>query len=192
MSGGTRVSLAGALLEPGFVWRNGIRTERGGARVRSFDVDGRRRPSLSAASSEHFAVPRLHPRLDEVNTYLGWFGRASRPLQALSVLGAGVRHVPGISRAMRALPRGATGGPDSETRARTRWHVTAIAYDDRGAELAQVQLSAGNGYDFTASILAWGAAHARSGVDGVGALGPVEAFGLSQLEAGCAEAGLHA
>jgi short subunit dehydrogenase-like uncharacterized protein len=80
MSGGTRASLAGALLEPGFVWRDGIRTERGGARVRAFAVDGRRLPALSGASSEHFTLPRRHPRLREVDTFVGWFGRASRPL----------------------------------------------------------------------------------------------------------------
>jgi len=191
MSGGTRASMAGALLEPGFAWRNGIRTERGGARVRTFDVDGRRRTALSAASSEHYALPRTHPRLREVNTYLGWFGRASRPLQALSVIGAGARRLPGLRRAVTALASGSTGGPDPQTRAGTTWHVAALAYDGGGAEIARARLSAGNGYDFTARILAWGAARAALGLDRAGPLGPVEAFGLDSLEAGCADAGLH-
>jgi short subunit dehydrogenase-like uncharacterized protein len=195
MSGGTRASLAGALLEPGFAWRGGIRTERGAARVRSFEVDGRRRPSLSAAFAEHFTLPRRHAQLREVNTYLGWFGHASRALQVLSVVGAGARRVPGFDRAVAAaasrFAQGSTGGPDAQTRARTVWRVVAIAFDSEGRELAAVHLVAGNGYEFTGGILAWGASRAAAGLDCGGAVGPVEAFGLSALEAGCREAGLH-
>ena len=48
-----------------------------------------------------------------------------------------------------------------------------------------------NFYDFTARILAWGAeTAARGGLQGTGALGPVDGFGLDALEAGCAEAGI--
>ena len=48
-----------------------------------------------------------------------------------------------------------------------------------------------NGYEFTARILAWGASRAAAGeMSGVGAVGPVDAFGLEELEAGCAEAGI--
>ena len=85
MSGGTRASAAGAMIEPAFVWRDGIRTERGAIRRRSFDVGGKRREAISVGSSEHFALPRLHPGLREVNVYLGWFSkrrarcRPSRP-----------------------------------------------------------------------------------------------------------------
>jgi short subunit dehydrogenase-like uncharacterized protein len=194
-SGGTRASLAGAVLEPGFVWRNGIQTERGAARVRSFELDGRRRPALSAAFSEHFTLPRRHPQLREVNTYLGWFGPATRALQALSVVGAGARRVPGFEAAIAALVRrfaqGSTGGPDARTRARTVWWVVAVAYDSEGRELAHVHLAAGNGYEFTGRMLAWGASRAAAGLDCVGAVGPAEAFGLAALESGCAEAGLH-
>jgi short subunit dehydrogenase-like uncharacterized protein len=194
-SGGTRASLAGALLEPGFVWRDGIRTERGAARVRSFELDGRRRPALSAAFSEHFTLPRRHPQLRQVNTYLGWFGRASRALQALSAVGAGARRIPGFDAGMatlvRRLVQGSTGGPDAQTRAKTVWRVVAVAYDGEGDELSTVHVAAGNGYEFTGRILAWGASAAAAGLDCEGAVGPAEAFGLPALESGCAEAGLH-
>ena len=194
-SGGTRASLAGALLEPGFVWRDGIRTERGAARVRSFDLNGRRRPALSAAFSEHFTLPRRYPQLREVNTYIGWFGRASRALQLLSAVGAGVRRIPGFDAAVaavgRRLPQGSTGGPDAQTRAKTVWRIVAVAHDGEGHELSVVHLAAGNGYEFTGRILAWGASRAATGLDCAGAVGPAEAFGLAALERGCAEAGLH-
>jgi hypothetical protein len=40
-------------------------------------------------------------------------------------------------------------------------------------------------------MLAWGASKALAGaLEGRGALGPVEAFGLGELQAGCAESGI--
>ena len=43
----------------------------------------------------------------------------------------------------------------------------------------------------TAGFLAWGAQTAAAGgLQGAGALGPVDAFGLDELERGCAEAGI--
>jgi hypothetical protein len=48
-----------------------------------------------------------------------------------------------------------------------------------------------NGYTFTGRILAWGAGRAADGgLRGTGALGPVDGFGLDELTAGCAEAGI--
>ena len=63
MSGGTRASAAGVFLEPSFAWRGGrIVTERGGARGRSFLVDGRTRKAISAGSSEHFGAAAVVSR----------------------------------------------------------------------------------------------------------------------------------
>jgi short subunit dehydrogenase-like uncharacterized protein len=195
MSGGTRATTALGALEPSFVWRRGIRTERIAARMRSFDVNGRSRPAVSAGSSEHFTLPRLHPQLEEVNAYLGWFGGASRPMQAFSLVGAGIAKLPGARSGMQAVAgrfvKGSTGGPNAEQRSRSGSHIVAIAYDLAGVELAEVQVAGVNGYDFTARILAWGASQALAdGMRGHGALGPVEAFGLAELESGCAEAGI--
>jgi hypothetical protein len=56
--------------------------------------------------------------------------------------------------------------------------------------LTEVHLSGGDPYEFTAGILAWGARQAACGMADVGAIGPVRAFGLSELEAACATAGI--
>jgi short subunit dehydrogenase-like uncharacterized protein len=195
MSGGTRATTAIGAIEPSFVWRRGIKTERSAARVRSFDLNGRIRPAVSTGSSEHFTLPRLYPGLGEVNAYVGWFGGASRRIQALSVVAAGLARLPGARAGMRALAgrlvKGSTGGPDAETRSRSGSHTVAIAYDSAGQQLASVTVAGANSYSFTAGILAWGASKALAGaLEGRGALGPVEAFGLGELQAGCAEAGI--
>ena len=195
MSGGTRASLAGALVEPAFVWRNGIRTERGAVRVRSFDVAGKTRQGISVGSSEHFTLPRIHPGLREVNVYLGWFGGASRAMQAFSAVNAGLMRIPpvraGTDALVRRLVKGSTGGPDEAARAGTGSAVVAIAYGPGGDELAEAEVRGVNGYEFTGRVLAWGAGAALDdGLEGAGALGPVDGFGLERLEAGCAEAGI--
>ena len=72
MSGGTKASLVGAISEPAFGLRDGrVQTERGAKRVRSFTVGSKQLQGVSVGSSEHFALPRLAPRLREVNAYLG-------------------------------------------------------------------------------------------------------------------------
>jgi hypothetical protein len=196
MSGGTRASLMGALVDPAFAWREGrLNTERGAARVRSFLVDGRAQTGVSVGSSEHFTLPRLAPNVRDVGAYLGWFGPMSRPMQAFSAVGAATMKVPGARAATSALTsrlvKGSTGGPDAEARAKSTSHVVGVAYDAAGTQLSEVHIAGINGYDFTGRILAWGAAVAAAdGLRGTGALGPVEAFGLDELEAGCAEAGL--
>lgn len=195
MSGGTRASLAGALIEPAFVWRGGIRSERGAARVRSFEAAGRQRQAISVGSSEHFALPRVQPGLREVNSYLGWFGGAARAMQAFSAFNSGFTRIPGVKAGMDALTRrlvpGSTGGPDERARAGAASAVVAVAYDAAGRELASVEVQGVSAYEFTARMLAWAASAALAGgVEGAGALGPAEAFGLDALEAGCAEAGI--
>jgi short subunit dehydrogenase-like uncharacterized protein len=196
MSGGTRASTTAIMAEPVFAWRDGrIVTERAARRMRSFDVDGTARPAVSVGTSEHFGLPRFAPQLREVNAYLGWFGGFSRPMQAFSAAGAALGAIPGTRRLIDAatarLVKGSTGGPDDETLARGGSHIVAIAYDEGGRELAEVHLSGVDGYTFTARLLAW--AGARIAADGLhlsGALAPVEAFGLRELEAGVAEAGI--
>ena len=194
-SGGTNASIANVVLDPSFRWRNGIETERTAARHHRVEIGGRSLPTLSAGGSEHFAVPRIHPELSEVNVWLGWFGPASRGLQAIAAVSAGVGKVPGARRALKNLSgrliSGSTGGPSPELRDATGSEIVATAHGPDGAELSRVELAGVNGYSFTAGILAWGAmAAAAGGAKGSGAMGPVEAFGLEALEAGCAEAGI--
>ncbi len=196
MSGGTRATTAAGLTAPGFAWRDGrIVTERGARRVRTFEVGGARRQAVSAGASDHFGIPRFAPGVREVNAYLGWFGGMSRPLQAFSAIGSVAIAVPGAralaEAATKRFVKGSTGGPDEQERASSGSHIVAIAYDAGGSELAEVHLAGVDGYTFTARMLAWAAVRARDGaLKGTGALAPVEAFGLRELEAGAAEAGI--
>jgi short subunit dehydrogenase-like uncharacterized protein len=196
-SSGTRASGAGLALEPSFAWRDGrLRRERTARRVRSFPIGGRDWLAVSYGGSEHLALPRIAPGLREVEVYLGWFGRRSRTVQAFSTAVAPLAHLPGA----RALAQAVTGplasrtgeGPDEQTRRRGGSLVVAIASDTDGRELAQVRLHGPDPYTLTARLLAWGAHQAAtSGPLATGALGPVDAFGLSTLKAGAATAGLN-
>ena len=52
---------------------------------RAFEIfPGKQARAISVAGSEHFALPRVHPTLRDVDVYLGWFGPASEPLRAMS------------------------------------------------------------------------------------------------------------
>jgi hypothetical protein len=82
-------------------------------------------------------------------------------------------------------------GPEPGTTPGTHSYIAAIAYDRAGEPLAEVHVAGADAYDFTARFLAWAARRAADeGVAATGAVGPLEAFGLEALEAGCAEAGL--
>ena len=63
-SAGTRASMLGVLLEPGYAFRGGrIVSERTSAQhVASFTIDGKAREAVSLGAAEHFALPkRLRP-----------------------------------------------------------------------------------------------------------------------------------
>jgi hypothetical protein len=205
-SAGTRASVAGLLLEPGYAFRHGrLVAERTAARVRSFRVAGATRAAFSIGSSEHFALPRLRQEqrqtggastpapLSDVDVYLGWFGRATRLVQYGCALAALLGRVPGARRALDAQARRIQRGrsePDSAADVRSR--VVAVALDGGGRTLAEVDLTGGSPYPFTAAILAWGAQSAAAlSARPAGAPGPVEVFGLDALEAGCAGAGFR-
>src|SRR4051812_37645449 len=133
MSGGTRASAAGILFEPTYAFRSGnIVTERGGARVRAFDVNGRSLQGLTVGSTEAFSLPRLPPTRRDVDTYLGWFGPATRAVAGMTLIGK----VPGGRAAISALSsrfaKGSSGGPDAATRAKSRSHVMAVACNAAG------------------------------------------------------------
>jgi short subunit dehydrogenase-like uncharacterized protein len=191
-SGGTRASAAGMLAEPGYSFAGGrLRTERAARHVRSFDG----RPAISIGATEQFALPRVHPGLRDARVWLGWFGPASRPIQAMSAATALVTKLPGVRGAIEAtagkLVQGSTGGPDAATRAQVRSRIVAIASDAAGAPLATVRLEGDNPYDFTGAVLAWSAIAAAGGeLRGTGALGPVDGFGLDALQQGVASAGI--
>ncbi|MFI7585914.1 saccharopine dehydrogenase family protein [Spongisporangium articulatum] len=197
ISGGTRASLLGALFEPGFAWRNGrLDDERAGLRAARFSVEGRRRDALSVGMSEHFGVPQAFPQVRDVDTYLGWFGPASRPVSLLSRTGGAVTALPVVrrttSRVFARLAKGSSGGPDLQQRETYKTLVVAEASDAAGRQVGRAVVQGVNPYDFTGRMLAVAAAHvAEHGFEDVGALGPVAAFGLAGLERLVGEAGLH-
>ncbi len=197
MSSGTRATFATGAGQRQHTFRGGrLVTERIARRVHNFDDGGRRLPAVSFGASEQFALPRLAPELTEVDVYLGWFGRRSRGLQAVSAVEPLLTALPGARRRLQqrgeqALQR--TGqGPDPAARARSGSLVIAVARDTAGHELARVRLAGGNGYDLTGQLLAFAATRLAAGeVSGSGALGPVDAFGLEALTAACRDAGLR-
>jgi short subunit dehydrogenase-like uncharacterized protein len=201
-SAGTRASMTGVLLEPGYAFRGGrIVTERTAAHVTSFTINGRKREAFSTGSSEQFALPRLRRAdgipaqapLTDVGVYLGWFGRATGVVHYGSMLATPVSRLPGVRRILdvsaRRIQRSrAAPGPAEAIRS----DVVALARDRSGRDLAMVHLTGGDPYSFSAAILAWAAGQAAAGgVRPAGALGPVEAFGADILERACADAGLH-
>lgn len=197
MSGGTKASAAGAFLEPGYRWHDGMLvTERGAARVHNFELGGRSLPAISAGGSEAFALPRIHPGLREVDVYLGGFGGASRAITIASLGVSGATRVPGVKQALQSafarMIKGSTGGPSAEERGRSGAEIVAEALDPAGQALAEVRLSGVEAYTFTGAIIAWAAERAAAGgLQGSGALGPVDGFGLDALEQGAAEAGMR-
>ena len=205
-SAGTRASVAGVLLAPGYAFRGGrIVTERTAAHVASFEVDGTRRQGFSIGSSEHFALPKLRPPaaraagipapapLTDVGVYLGWLGGATWLAHYGSAVVAPLERLPPVRRVLdevaRRIQRSRAGPDEGES---IRSDVVAVAADARGRKLAAVHLTGGDPYSFTAPMLAWAAGKAAAeGVQPAGALGPVEAFGAGTLEDGCAAAGFH-
>jgi hypothetical protein len=189
LSAGTRESVVGVTLGDGHAYREGrVVTVRPAERVRSFTVAGRAREAISVGGSEHFALPAAYPGLREVNVYLGWFGPLARPLQAGSFAGSWVRRVPGVRPALRIAGERAMGLLGGSEPGGTRSWIAAEAFDGAGRCVAAVNVVGADGYDFTASFVAWAA---QQDVSGVGALGPVEAYGLERLEAGARQAGLE-
>jgi short subunit dehydrogenase-like uncharacterized protein len=192
LSSGTRETLVGVTLADAHAFRDGrVKKVRAAERVRSFMVAGRRREAISVGGAEHYGLPAAYPRLREVNVYLGWFGPLARPLQAGALAGEYVTRVPFARATMRFWGEklaGLLSGPEPGTTPGGSSWLAAEAYDASGRQLSEIHLAGVDGYDFTASFMAWAARHP---VTGAGALGPVEAYGLDALEDGARIAGLE-
>jgi short subunit dehydrogenase-like uncharacterized protein len=197
LSGGTLASLTGSLFDPGFKRTGGVVVpERAGLRWRRFAAAGTTRSAVSLGTSEHFSLPQSYPGLQDVDTYLGWFGPASRPLSLLSRTGGAVVALPPIkgvvNAVIRRLFRGSSGGPDAASRQNYATVAVAEAYDSSGNQLSTATVQGLNPYDFTGEMLAWGAERLLTvGAQGVGALGPVRAFGLDGLVEGARQCGIE-
>lgn len=192
LSSGTRESLVGIVLGDHFAYRDGfVRDVRAAERVRSFTVAGKRREAFSVGGAEHYALPAAYPGLREVNVYMGWFGPLSRGVQAGSLVGSVVQRVPLVRPSMRWWGERAVslvGAPDRGTTPEVRSWIAAEAIDASGHVVGRADLAGTDGYDFTASLVAWAA---QRHIEGAGVLGPVSAFGLDALEAGAVASGLE-
>ncbi len=196
-SGGTEASVMGAALEPSFALRGGrLRSERTGARVKSFALgDPWERRAISVGGSEHLALPALHRQLQDVDVLLGMDAAYVPFMPVISAAIAGAttfspaRAV--LKNLLRRRVKGSSGGPDEAARSRGRSTILATAYARDGRELSTVRLAGVNSYTFAFNILAWAATAAAAGNLAPGALGPVAAFGLNELEAGARAAGIE-
>jgi short subunit dehydrogenase-like uncharacterized protein len=194
LSGGTVESAAGVLMSPGFGWRDGkLITERCGARTRSWQVAGHPVPAMTLGSSEAITLPQLYPELDTVDVYQGGLGAATPVVAQVSRLAP----VPGARRIVDTLngliAHLTPSGPDAAARARAGTYVVAVAYSRAGHVMSEVALHGPSVYDVTADLTAWAAQRAAEGeVNGSGPLGPVQAFGLDELQAGHRDAGMVA
>jgi hypothetical protein len=127
--------------------------------------------------------------------YLDWLGPLTRVASLLSpVMGLATR-IPGAARGAQRLAeivgRRVGEAPSAATVEHARTVTVAEVRDRSGAPVGRVQLAGPEAYGFTAAILAWGATHAAEhGAKATGAQGPVQAFGLAELTAGAAGAGL--
>ncbi|WP_278314103.1 saccharopine dehydrogenase NADP-binding domain-containing protein [Lolliginicoccus levis] len=199
LSRGTIASLAGASLQRSFTYRGGIRDERPGARSARFSIGGRNRSGFSIGTTEHLTIPEISPSLQELDVYLGWFGKASPMLSRASIAVPALRSIPGSQRLIAAVGARASTMRSSEldqpALAQSRTLVAARVFAASGHQLGAVNLRGPNQYQLTASLLAWAAVveshastravHRRTGV-----LGAIQAFGLGAIRDTCRHYGL--
>lgn len=196
-SGGTRASAAGVTLERGFAWQQGTLVDRRvGARARRFVIDGQRVLGLSIPSSEHLTLPASFPRLRSVDVYLGGFGMLAYPLRVVAAVSSRVGAVTMLRRvaeaANRCLFRPSSGGPSEARRAQTITYTAARAYDRHDQLMSEVVFSGPDPYQLTADLFAWAAERILAGeLRAGGGLGPVAAFGLSELARAAGQLGLR-
>jgi short subunit dehydrogenase-like uncharacterized protein len=198
-TGATRATLVGASAENALAYRPmrpggpaQLHEERAGARARTFEFAGVKRAAMSVGGSEHLGLPESYPQLQAVDVYLGWLGRWTRPVRALSTLTApftrSEKAKANLAKRAEKLP-GAHREPDANGRSL----VLATARDASGRALAKTALSGPDPYEMTGSLLAWGAVRAADPDTALapGAHGPVAALGLDALLHGAAAAGLE-
>ena len=185
------------MLEPGYTFRGGrIVAERGGARVRAFDASAgaragdlrRRRPSTSRcrASSPGAARRRRLPRLVRRRVAPAAGAVARRRRWRPGCPASAARSAPRC----RGLVKGSTGGPDAEARAKSGSLVVAEAPTTRRARAGRpCAWRASTATTSPPTCSPGRAAAAAGGLQGTGALGPVDGFGLDALQAGVAAAG---
>jgi short subunit dehydrogenase-like uncharacterized protein len=199
MSSGTKASVAALMAADRYVFHGGeLGTTRSAPAVAEFTwADGTQRQALAITGTEQFTLPPRHPHLIDVDVYLGWAGSSTKAVAAGGAVAGAIARTPVVgerieSEVQKRLAAKTGEGPDAESRAGSRSIALARAFDGVGTQLGQVEVHGPNGYDLTAELLAWAAAMAATGrIQGTGALGPAQAFGLDALVEGCALMGLR-
>ena len=197
MSSGTAATAAGGLGEPAHLMVKGrLVLLPTGRKLKTFSDRGAHRPGVLFGSTESLALARSYPQLTHIANYLGWLGKASFAAVPLSYA-TGALRLPVLRDLVKRRAQQAasvTGkGPSENSRRGQRSVAIAVASDSSGKQLASVRVEGPDGYGLTGQLMAWAAdelAHGR--VTSVGALGPVDGFGLDRLVAGCRSLGLIA
>lgn len=196
ISSGSRATAAFSITQRCHALRGRVLVRKPFAReVRTFRDGARRHQVALFGGTEPLALIRVAPQLTDVATYLGGLGAMTRGAQMASYAIPLLLRVPSIharlrARATKMLRR--TGEAQTQRRAQGGMLVLAGAYDMKGRELATVRMQGGSAYEFTAQMIAYAARQLAAGeVQATGALGPVDAFGMEELERASAEAGLR-
>ena len=194
ISAGTRRSSVGVMLDESHTLPRRRAAAGAHGRARAL-VHGPRQGSArrcrSAAPSTSRCRTRIRGCARSTSTSAG-SAALTRPMQAASLAGSLAMRMPGVRSVMKAAGDQVAGvGAGPEPGSGISW-IVAEAYDAggspavRGAPLRRRALRVHGRLPRLG-----GAPRRREGVDGTGALGPVQAFGLEALEAGCAAAGLR-
>lgn len=193
LSSGTRATIAVTIGQRSHALREGRLLLKPFAReMRSFRHGEQRHSAALVGGTEPLTLPRVAPQLTHIATYLG-LGSMTPAAKVASYVVPPLMRLPFIRARVRAgVEKTRTGeGPDALARGKAVSLVLAVALDGRGGELATVRLEGGNDYDLTARVMAYTAGRLAAGdVQGAGALGPVDALGLDELEGAWREAGL--
>jgi putative NADH-flavin reductase len=141
-TGGTRTTLVAGSVEDALAFRSPrpgsparLTEERAAKRVRTFRYAGVNRSAMSVGGSEHLGLPEAFPQLEQVDVFLGWFGRWTRPIQSASTLAAPLSRLVDTKAMMERLSQrlpGADREPDGDGRSL----IIAVARDGAGIHQA--------------------------------------------------------
>ncbi|QRY64120.1 saccharopine dehydrogenase NADP-binding domain-containing protein [Gordonia sp. PDNC005] len=196
LSQGTRKTLADGLTLPVTVFADGRHADRRAASdVVVFPVQGARRRAILASGTEVLQLPEAHPHLRNVRVFNGWFPSLARPMQAASFAAAmSARSAAGRRVLSGVLSRtsGPAGGPDETERAKVRGLAVAVARDDTGRVLSEVEVDGPSPYSVTAELMAVAAQRLARGLGrSPGVVGPVDGLGEDGFTSLCDEVGLR-
>lgn len=182
LSQGTRKTLADGLTLPVTVLADGRHTDfRAASGVVVFPVQGARRRAILASGTEVLQLPVAYPHLRNVRVFNGWFPSLARPMQIASLAAAlAARSAAGRRVLSGVLSRtsGPAGGPGETERAKVRGLAVAVARDDTGRVVSEVEVDGPSPYTVTAELMAVAAQRLASGLGRTpGVVGPIDGFG---------------